>query len=132
MRRRQLLAAFLAAASRVAAHPLCYDDTSPNPDKVMDFCPEQQDGACCSDLDEAIFEAKFQQEAANITEACGFYLREVSRPRVVISPGSNYLREDSRKECGAVSGSGLRTPRDVFETQQATTSRGLTPPRCEE
>lgn len=119
MRRRQLLAAFLAAASRVAAHPLCYDDTSPNPDKVMDFCPEQQAGACCSDLDEALFEAKFQQEAANITEACGVYLREVSRPRVVC-----ILREDSRQRVR--SGERQRSPhtRFFFETQQATT-RGV-------
>ena len=40
-------------AGRVASHPLCFIDDKPTDfDQVLTFCPEAQDGACCTDIEE--------------------------------------------------------------------------------
>lgn len=60
MRGLTFLAAALAAASRAAGHPICFVDTRP-PDleQKLNFCPPPQDGACCTDIEEAAVEARF-------------------------------------------------------------------------
>lgn len=79
MRCLAIVAASLAA-SRVAGHPLCWDDTPPDLDQDVGFCPEQQAGTCCTDLDEVDLEAAFTA-AGDISTDCAIYLKEVSRLR---------------------------------------------------
>lgn len=76
MRSHACLALFLAAASRVAGHPLCYDDTPTNLEMDLTFCPEQQDGACCTAMDEAELETRFL-EAGDLSTECSDYYTQV-------------------------------------------------------
>lgn len=76
MRSHAVLAAFLAAASSVAGHPLCYDDTPTDLEQELNFCPAQQDGACCTDLDEAELETRLL-EAGDLGDECTAFYTEV-------------------------------------------------------
>ena len=77
MRRCAFLAAFLATASRVAAHPLCYVDSRPTDlDEVLTFCPAPQAGACCTDVEEAAVEARFDA-AGPLTGDCEDLYKQV-------------------------------------------------------
>lgn len=78
MRCGALLAAFLAAASRVVGHPLCWDDTPTDLNQVLTFCPAQQSGACCSDQDELELQAVFAEAGAINDETCEGLYKEVS------------------------------------------------------
>lgn len=78
------LAAFLATASRVVAHPLCYVDSKPTDvDEVMTFCPEAQAGACCTDLEEAEVEARFDA-AGPLTGDCADLHKQVGVGEVCV------------------------------------------------
>lgn len=58
---------FLACliVGRVASHPLCYVDDKPTDyDEVLTFCPTAQDGACCTDLEEAQVESAVDTASA--------------------------------------------------------------------
>eukprot|EP00903_Cladosiphon_okamuranus_P010393 g9831.t1 len=70
------LALFLAAASRVAGHPLCYDDTPTNLEMELTFCDAQDDGACCNAVDEAEIETRFL-EAGDIGDDCAVFYKQV-------------------------------------------------------
>lgn len=100
MRQQAFLAAFLAAASRVAAHPLCYDDTPTNLDQVLNFCPEQQDGACCTDLDETEIEARFNAAGVLSDECAGYYTEVRARACSCSSFLSLWLMTDQLGERG--------------------------------
>lgn len=77
MHRYAVLAIFLATASRVYAHPLCYVDSKPTDfDEVLTFCPEAQSGACCTDLEEAAVEARFDA-AGPLTGDCEDLYKQV-------------------------------------------------------
>ena len=82
MRSKAFLVAFLAAA-RVGGQPLCYDHTPTNLDMDLTFCPEQQDGACCTDIDEAILQTRFA-EAGTLSSDCAGYYYEVTTYRKYI------------------------------------------------
>eukprot|EP00903_Cladosiphon_okamuranus_P006181 g6078.t1 len=71
------LAAFLAAASRVAGHPICWVGTrSPDLEKTYDFCPAPQDGACCTDAEEAQVQARFEA-VGPLSDDCAEYYKQV-------------------------------------------------------
>lgn len=78
MYRSAFLAAFLAAASRrAAAHPLCYVGAKPtDADQVLTFCPEPQAGACCTEFEEAVVEARFDA-AGPLTDDCADLYKQV-------------------------------------------------------
>lgn len=64
------------------AHPLCYYDDKPtDPDQDLIFCPAQEEGACCNDLEETIsimwYQAAFP-EGSTATEECKDYYKQVS------------------------------------------------------
>lgn len=79
MRGRALLAVSLVAAtSRVAGHPICYDDTPPDVDTGGGyFCPPQTSGTCCTDLDDMEIENTFLGIAGDISVECAGYFKEV-------------------------------------------------------
>lgn len=67
---------------KVAAHPLCYyEDRPTDPTQVMVFCPEQEEGACCTDLEEMaainVYKAPFP-EGTVPTDECAEYYRQVT------------------------------------------------------
>ena len=78
MRRCALVAALVAiAASKVAAHPLCYVDSRPTDvNEELTFCPEPQAGACCTDIEEAAVEARFDA-AGPLTGDCEDLYKQV-------------------------------------------------------
>lgn len=78
MRGCALVAVFLATAVRVAdGHPLCYVDERPTDyNQVLNFCPEAQAGACCTDLEEAEVEARFDA-AGPLTGDCEDLYKQV-------------------------------------------------------
>eukprot|EP00903_Cladosiphon_okamuranus_P010391 g9829.t1 len=76
MRACASLAAVLIAASRVAGHPICFvDDKAPDLEKTLDFCPAPQDGACCTDAEEAEVEARFEA-AGPLSDDCADYYKQ--------------------------------------------------------
>lgn len=80
MRSSALLAAFLA--SRVAGHPLCWDDTPTDLTQTLSYCSNdlanQASGVCCTQQDEDEIEAIVI--GANIaTTECENLYKEVSR-----------------------------------------------------
>ncbi|CAN0058434.1 unnamed protein product, partial [Scytosiphon promiscuus] len=65
-----VLAALLAGPLLTAAHPLCFvDDRPTDPNQVLSFCPAAQDGACCTDQEEAEVQARFDA-AGPLTGDC--------------------------------------------------------------
>eukprot|EP00903_Cladosiphon_okamuranus_P008203 g7898.t1 len=91
MRGCTFLAAFLAAATRVGGHPICTDDTPPVVDQVLEFCPAQQAGVCCTDLDEDALEIIFQ-DAGTISDECAGYYKQVVCARCHSYSGHLYAR----------------------------------------
>lgn len=77
MRTYALLAALLL--SKAAAHPLCYIDAKPTDyDEILTFCPEAQAGACCTDLEEAEVEARYDAvSTVALTGDCADLYKEV-------------------------------------------------------
>lgn len=71
-------ASFVCLLGRqVLAHPTCfYDSRPPDPDEILEFCPESEDGACCNDAEEAAAIAVFQ-EAGELSDDCAVYYRQV-------------------------------------------------------
>lgn len=60
-----------------AAHPLCYVDDRPTDyDQVLTFCPEAQNGACCTDLEEAEV-ATLYDDAGLLTGDCADLYKQV-------------------------------------------------------
>ncbi|CAM9680684.1 unnamed protein product [Pylaiella littoralis] len=60
MRACVALAAILAAASKVVGHPICFVDSKPpDVERSLTFCPEAQDGACCTELEELEVEIRY-------------------------------------------------------------------------
>ncbi len=84
MRGYSFLAAFLTA-QRVLAHPLCYVDNRPTDyDEVLTFCPAEdqaQQGACCTDAEEAVVQARFEA-AGTLTDDCAALYKQVRDARV--------------------------------------------------
>lgn len=73
-------ATVISSLGRLAiAHPLCYYDDKPtDPDMDLQFCPEQEDGACCNDLEEAAAIAVYNAAASDaLTGDCATYYRQV-------------------------------------------------------
>lgn len=65
--------------STVEAHPLCFfDDRQTDPFEELTFCPEPQDGACCTDEEEAVVQAKFEA-AGSLTAECADFYRQVRK-----------------------------------------------------
>ena len=63
---------FLAClvVGRVASHPLCYVDDKPTDlEGVLLFCPQAQDGACCTDIEEESVEL-IVEAAGPLTPDC--------------------------------------------------------------
>lgn len=62
-----------------AAHPLCYYDAKPtDPDMVMIFCPPQEDGACCNELEEMASITLYNEAATTtLTDECAELYRQV-------------------------------------------------------
>lgn len=76
MRGCSFLAAFFTA-HRVLAHPLCYVGNRPTDyDEVLTFCPEAQQGACCTDAEEAEVQARFEA-AGTLTDDCADLYKQV-------------------------------------------------------
>ena len=78
---------FLACliAGRVASHPLCFIDDRPTDlERELTFCPEAQDGACCTELEEANVQANVAA-AGNLSPECLPLYTEVSLSCFVIS-----------------------------------------------
>lgn len=76
---------FLAClvVGRVASHPLCYVDDKPTDlDEHLDFCPEAQHGACCTDLEEASVRS-IVDEAHPLSDTCYDLYKQVGFFRVV-------------------------------------------------
>lgn len=62
---------------RTTGHPLCYvGDRPTDPGLVLEFCPQPQQGACCTDLEEAEVETIFNA-AGYITEGCAEFYKQV-------------------------------------------------------
>lgn len=82
MRAYVLLAALLAA--KIAAHPLCFIDDKPTDyEEVLTFCPEAQAGACCTDLEEAEVEARYDAvSTVPLTGECADLYKQVRTRRV--------------------------------------------------
>eukprot|EP00903_Cladosiphon_okamuranus_P006180 g6077.t1 len=77
MRAYAFFAAVLAAASRVAGHPICWVGTrSPDPLEAYDFCPTPQDGGCCTDAEEAQVQARFEA-VGPLSDECAHYYKQV-------------------------------------------------------
>lgn len=74
-----LVAALAAAASKVTGHPICFID-SRAPDLGLNsslvFCPAAQDGACCTDVEEAEVQARFEA-AGPLSEDCADLYKQV-------------------------------------------------------
>lgn len=67
---------------QAVAHPLCYyEDRPTDPTQVMVFCPEQEEGACCTDLEEMaainVYKVPFP-EGTVPTDECAEYYRQVT------------------------------------------------------
>lgn len=122
-----LVAALAAAASKVTGHPICFID-SRAPDLGLNsslvFCPAAQDGACCTDVEEAEVQARFEaagplsedcadlykqvREIGNQERACIFFLWcwGLHSPHYLYtSPvhtlGQHHLRSPRQNACGA-------------------------------
>lgn len=76
-------AAVLCALSwQAVSHPLCYYDARPtDPEMFMVFCPEQEEGACCNEFEEAEVITWYNNETLTTTD-CEDYFRQV---RCVVS-----------------------------------------------
>ncbi|CAM9894089.1 unnamed protein product [Pylaiella littoralis] len=78
MRACTALAAFLVAALKVAAHPICFiDDRPPDVERQLTFCPAAQDGACCTELEEAEVEARYNIIGVTLSGDCAGLYKEV-------------------------------------------------------
>lgn len=67
----------LGLAAMAHAHPLCYFDDRPTDFKeVLEFCPEQSEGACCNDMEEADVIATYEA-AGPLSDECGDYYKQV-------------------------------------------------------
>ncbi|CAN0382047.1 unnamed protein product [Pylaiella littoralis] len=76
MRACVALAALLAAASKVAGHPICFvDDKPPDVERSLTFCPEAQDGACCTELEELEVEIRFDAVGPLTGDCADLYLQ---------------------------------------------------------
>lgn len=63
---------------RAAAHPLCYFDSRPtDPDEVLVFCPDQEDGACCNDVEEDEVISLFLAAGSLLSTECSDYYKQV-------------------------------------------------------
>eukprot|EP00903_Cladosiphon_okamuranus_P010392 g9830.t1 len=70
------LVAVLAAANSVVGHPICFvDDKSPDLEETLDFCPAAQDGACCTDAEEAIVKARFDAVGPLSNDCADYYMQ---------------------------------------------------------
>jgi len=79
MRGYVFLAAFLASASRVASHPLCYvDDRPTDTGRQHTFCPAAQDGACCNAAEEDEIQLRFEG-AGTLSDDCADLYKQVGR-----------------------------------------------------
>lgn len=78
MRCGAFLAAFLASASKVTGHPLCWDATPTDLNQELTYCPEQPSGACCTAQDEADLQ-DVVAAAGDISTECEELYKEVSR-----------------------------------------------------
>lgn len=59
------------------AHPLCYYDARPtDPEMILSFCPEQEDGACCNEFEEAEVMNWYYNETI-VTDDCADYFKQV-------------------------------------------------------
>lgn len=77
-------------AGWAAAHPLCYVNDKPtNPDQVLTFCPAAQDGACCTDLEEAEIKASF--DAFNLSGDCADIFKQVKRIEVLSRQSASFF-----------------------------------------
>lgn len=62
--------ACVLAGHRVASHPLCYIDDKPTDyEQELTYCPEAQDGACCTDIEEANV-SDTVSAAGDLTDEC--------------------------------------------------------------
>lgn len=93
------LAVVSSVAWQASSHPLCYYDDKPtDPEMVLSFCPAQDDGACCNDLEEAAAESAYNLAGANpLTGDCATLYLEV---RLIPYPAARCLRR--RANLGAV------------------------------
>lgn len=85
MRAHAILAALLAILPAAVGHPLCYIDAKPTDlEQVLSFCPAAQDGACCTDQEEAQVQARFEA-AGPLTGDCEDLYKQVSCTAVLLS-----------------------------------------------
>lgn len=72
-----LAASALQIAVNVDGHPLCWIGDRPTDyEEVLEFCPEQPEGACCTDDEELGVQALFEAAGA-ITGECADLYKEV-------------------------------------------------------
>lgn len=71
--------AISALAKLAASHPLCYYSEKPTDlDIVMEFCPNQVDGACCNELEEDAAEFLFNTVSSSpLTGECAELYKQV-------------------------------------------------------
>lgn len=85
-------------AGWAAAHPLCYVNDKPTDlNQVLTFCPAAQDGACCTDLEEAEIKTAF--DALNLTGDCADIYKQVLRIEVLSRDSASYSGGVSAKMC---------------------------------
>lgn len=70
---------------QAAAHPLCfYEGRATNTEIEMTFCPQQEEGACCNELEERFsFDLYHNASANELTGDCATYYKEVRDPHNV-------------------------------------------------
>ncbi|CAM9165509.1 unnamed protein product [Scytosiphon promiscuus] len=107
MRLYALSAALLAKTA--AAHPLCYVDAKPTDyDEVLTFCPEAQAGACCTDLEEAEVEARYDAvSTVPLTGDCADLYKEVVCG--ICHSYSGHLYEQLGAELGILDGMTMKS-----------------------
>lgn len=75
----------LCCATRVRGHPQCYfDDRPPDPDEDLTFCRQEEDGACCSDMEEAMVEARFRGIGPLTGNCSDLYAQVVKKKEVSV------------------------------------------------
>ncbi|CAM9889122.1 unnamed protein product, partial [Ectocarpus sp. 4 AP-2014] len=92
----------LGALTLCTSHPLCYvDDRPTDPDEILEFCPEAQSGACCTDAEEALVQLR-HEAVGNLTGDCDDLYKQVVCG--VCGSYSGHLYERLGAELGVLDG----------------------------
>ncbi|CAM9548065.1 unnamed protein product [Ectocarpus sp. 6 AP-2014] len=90
-----------------ASHPLCYvDDRPTDPDEILEFCPEAQSGACCTDAEEALVQLR-HEAVGNLTGDCDDLYKQVVCG--VCGSYSGHLYERLGAELGVLDGMTMKS-----------------------